>query len=183
MKRSTQNIIIDSFRIIVDTREQITDRSEQRYASMAAGIDRAVLDYGDYTYNLTLPDGPLHDIAQRIQPKCVIERKQNLDELAMCFTRSRDRFQREFDRAAAAGAKIFLLVENASFDMILNGQYRSKVNPNAFLSSILSWSIRYDMVPVFCDMKSSGRLIHDILFRDMKERLEGGTLWAEKKHG
>ena len=82
MKRSTQNIIIDSFRIIVDTREQITDRSEQRYASMAAGIDRAVLDYGDYTYNLTLPDGPLHDITQRIQPKCVIERKQNLDELA-----------------------------------------------------------------------------------------------------
>lgn len=176
MKRSEINQIIDSFKIIVDTREQRTGRSEQRYMSLGADYERGILDYGDYTYNLMLAGGPLHDISQRIRPKCVVERKQNLDELAMCFTRSRERFQREFDRAAEAGAKIFLLVENASFDMILNGQYRSKVNSNAFLSSILSWSIRYGMIPVFCDMKSSGRLIHDILFRDMKERLEGGTL-------
>ena len=176
MKRSEQNNIIESFSIIVDTREQATRRSEQRYKSMRAEITRAVLDYGDYTYNVTLPDGPLHDTSVRIKPKCVIERKQNLDELAMCFTRSRDRFQREFERAAAAGAQIYLLTENASYDMILSGQYRSKFQPNAFMASILSWSIRYNMVPVFCDMKSSGRLIHDILFRDMKERLEGGTL-------
>lgn len=177
MKRSEQNIIIESFRIIVDTREQATRRSEQRYESMGVNTEKAVLDYGDYTYNLTLPDGPLHDITTRIQPKCVVERKQNLDELAMCFTRSRDRFQREFDRAAAAGAKIFLLTENASMDMIMAGQYRSRFQPKAFLASILSWSIRYNMVPIFCDMKSSGRLIREILFRDMKERLEGGTLW------
>jgi hypothetical protein len=98
----------------------------------------------------------------------------------MCFTRSRDRFQREFERAAAEGAKVFLLVENASMDMILTGQYRSRFQPKAFIASLLSWSVRYGMVPIFCDMKSSGRLIREILFRDMKERLEGGTLWANQ---
>lgn len=176
MKRSELNKIIESFSIIVDTREQMTQRSEQRYAAMGE-VSRATLDYGDYTYNLMLPDGPLHDTSVRIKPKCVVERKQNLDELAMCFTRSRDRFRREFDRAAAAGAKIFLLTENASIDMIAAGQYRSRFQPKAFMASLLSWSIRYNMVPIFCDMKSSGRLIREILFRDMKERLEGGTLW------
>jgi ERCC4-type nuclease len=180
MKRSEEYKIIESFSIIVDTREQATRRSEQRYQSMGVEINKAVLDYGDYTYNVTLPEGPLHDISQRIKPKCVIERKQNLDELAMCFTRSRDRFQREFERAAAEGAKVFLLVENASMDMILTGQYRSRFQPKAFIASLLSWSVRYGMVPIFCDMKSSGRLIREILFRDMKERLEGGTLWANQ---
>jgi len=174
--RSEELKIIESFQIIVDTREQITSRSEQRYKSMGTEYVRAVLDYGDYTYNVTLPDGPLHDVSSRIKPKCVIERKQNLDELAMCFTRSRERFQREFDRAAENGARIYLLTENASLDMILTGQYRSRFQPKAFMASILSWSIRYNMVPVFCDMRTSGLLIREILFRDLKERLEKGDI-------
>jgi ERCC4-type nuclease len=81
MNRSELNKIIESFSIIVDTREQMTQRSEQRYAAMGE-VSRATLDYGDYTYNLMLPDGPLHDTSVRIKPKCVVERKQNLDELA-----------------------------------------------------------------------------------------------------
>ena len=141
---------------------------------MGVEIERGVLDYGDYSYNLTLPTGPLHDIRERIKPAVVIERKQNLDELAMCFTRSRDRFQREFERAAAARARVYLLTENASFDMILDGQYRSKFQPRAFIASILSWSAKYNMVPVFCDMNTSGRLIREILYRDAREWLEKG---------
>ena len=171
-----KNRIIESFQVIVDTREQATRRSKQRYASMG-DIVRGTLDYGDYTYQVTLPDGkPLHDVSSRIKPPCVVERKQNLDELAMCFTRSRERFKREFDRAKDAGARIYLLTENASLDMILTGQYRSRFQPQAFIASLLSWSVRYNMVPVFCDMSASGRLIWEILYRDMKERVEGGTL-------
>lgn len=173
MKREQQRII-ESFRVIVDTREQSTRRSEQRYKAIGVELERGVLDFGDYTYNLTLPSGPLHDISERIKPMTVIERKQNLDELAMCFTRGRDRFQREFERAAAIGAKVYLLTENASMDMILSGQYRSRFQPRAFLSSILSWADKYGMIPIFCDMRTSGNLIREILFRDMRERLERG---------
>ncbi len=167
--------ILKSFQIIVDTREQATRRSSQRYAAFG-DFSKAVLDFGDYTYNLTLPDGPMFDISKRIKPKCVVERKQNLDELAMCFTRSRARFQREFERAAEAGARVYLLVENASIDMILSGQYRSRFQPKAFIASLISWSIRYNMVPIFCDMRVSGGVIREILYRDAKERLEGGEL-------
>ena len=173
------NRIMQSFRIIVDTREQETKRARQRYADMETEYSRAVLDYGDYTYNLTLPGGELHDVSNRIKGRCVIERKQNLDELAMCFTRSRDRFKREFERAAAAGARVYLLIENASIDMILSGQYRSRFRPQSFIASLMAWSVRNNMVTVFCDMKNSGRMIREILYRDAKERLERGEMWEE----
>lgn len=166
--------VLDTFSVIVDTREQVTDRSKMRYEQMGVPYERAVLDFGDYTYNLQLPGGPLYDISGRIKAKCVIERKQNLDELAMCYTRSRDRFQREFERAAAADARVYLLIENASLDMIMTGQYRSRFNKAAFLRSLFSWIERYDMVPVFCEMGRSGHLIREILYQDAKGRLERG---------
>lgn len=167
--------ILKSFRVIIDTREQDTERAEARYKALGVPYNRAVLDYGDYTYNLTLPDGAeLYDVSGRIKPKTVIERKQNLDELAMCFTRSRDRFRREFERAKAQDARIILLVENASLDMIYKGQYRSRFKPKAFIASLAAWVIRYDITPIFCEMEQSGKIIKELLYRDCKERLEGG---------
>lgn len=168
------NPILETFSILIDTREQKTSRAKKRYEAMGAKYDRAVLDFGDYTYNLELPGGPLHDISNRVKAKCVIERKQNLDELAMCFTRSRERFKREFERAKDEGATVYLLTENASLDMILEGQYRSRFSPNAFIASISAWSARYNIIPLFCNMEHSGRLIREILYRDAKERLERG---------
>lgn len=166
--------ILQTFSIIVDRREHPTERAEKRYLCMEAEYCFGVLDYGDYTYNLALQESLLHDPSKRIKPKCVIERKQNLDELAMCFTRSRDRFKREMERAVANNAKVYLLIENASMDMILSGQYRSKFSPKSFLASITAWSVRYDITPIFCEMDNSGRIIREILYRDAKERLERG---------
>lgn len=180
MDNFEQNKILKSFSVIVDTREQESSRAKARYKALGVDYCKAVLDYGDYTYNLTLPDGrPLHTVPGRVKGLCVVERKQNLDELAMCFTRSRDRFRREFIRASEAGAKVYLLIENASLDMLMAGQYRSRFNRSAFLASLMAWSVRYNMTPVFCDMQNSGALIKEILFRDCKERLERGEFDGE----
>lgn len=164
-----------SFSVIADTREQPTDKSRRRYASMGVPVERATLDFGDYTWNAVLPDGrPIYDTENRIQPRITIERKESLDELAQCFTRGRDRFQREFQRAADHQARIFLIVENASFEKLVNGRYRSRFNPNAFLASVTAYTVRYNMNLLFCKEDTSGRLIKEILYRDLKERLERG---------
>ena len=140
-----------SFSVIADTREQPTDKSRRRYASMGVPVERATLDFGDYTWNAVLPDGrPIYDTENRIQPRITIERKESLDELAQCFTRSRDRFRREFQRAADHQARIFLIVENASFEKLVNGRYRSRFNPNAFLASVTAYAVRYNMNLLFC---------------------------------
>lgn len=166
---------LESFRIIADTREQRTPRAAERFKAFGCPVDRATLAYGDYTANVSLPSGSeLHDITKTITAPCVIERKMSLDELAMCFTRGRDRFRREFERAQAANAKAYLLVEGASYESIMNGRYRSRYNPAAFLASLTAWCVRYDLTPVFCRAETSGKIIKEILYRDIKERLERG---------
>ena len=166
--------VLETFRIVVDTREQNTPKASERYKSFGVPIERATMKFCDYCAQISLPDGPLHDTSKAISAPCCIERKMSLDELATCFTRGRDRFRREFERAAAAGSKVFLLVENGSWEAIMRHRYRSKFNPEAFKASLVAWSIRYDMTPVFCKSESSGELIREILYRDMKERLERG---------
>lgn len=167
--------LLSSFEIICDSREQVTQRAEQRYRSFGVPHSRGTLSYGDYCGNLTLRDGcKLYDASQTISAKCVVERKMNLDELAQCFTRGRDRFKREFERAAAHDCRIFLLCENGSIEKILRHEYRSKFTPKAFLASVIAWNIRYNMQLIFCTQLTSGMMIKEILYRDMKDRIEKG---------
>ena len=170
-----QKKVLESMTVLVDNREQPTKRAEERYKLFGSPYERATLSYGDYTYNAMLPTGKsLFDTSKTIEPLIAVERKESLDELAQCFTRGRDRFQREFERATANKAQIFLLVENASWENLLNGKYRSRFNAKAFEASVLAWSIRYGLQLIFCKEETSGILIHDILYRDLKERLERG---------
>lgn len=175
-----QKTVLDTFRILVDTREQNTPKSRTRYRSFKCPYSKATLSYGDYAYNATLPDGrEIYDTADTVNPLCAIERKMNLDELAGCFTKGRERFKREFTRAMERGARIYLICENASWEALVKGQYRSRMNPNAFLASVEAWMVRYNMNVTFCDALTSGRLIREILYRDFKERLERGEFDAE----
>ena len=111
--------ILSSMEILVDTREQVTPKSTQRYNSFGVPYSRATLSYGDYTANYRLLDGNwLYDISKTIHPKCVVERKMNLDELASCFTHSRERFEREFEKARSQGCFIHLICEDGSFEKV-----------------------------------------------------------------
>lgn len=170
-----QKQVLQSFRILADTREQDTERARKRYASFGVPHQRATLSYGDYTYNATLPDGrDIFSTSDTIFPLCSVERKMNLDELAGCFTHSRNRFQAEFQRAADHGGRIFLICENANWENLINGKYRSRFNSNAFVGSVIAWTVRYNADVYFCKAETSGRLIKEILYRDLKERLERG---------
>jgi len=166
---------LKSFMILRDSREQDTERARKRYASMGVPVERATLSYGDYCYNAVLPDGrQIYDTSSTIFPLCSVERKMNLDELAGCFTHSRKRFEAEFQRAADHGGRIFLICENANWENLINGKYRSRFNSNAFVGSVIAWTVRYNADVYFCKAETSGRLIKEILYRDLKERLERG---------
>lgn len=167
--------MLDSFSVLIDSREQPSKRAERRYKALNAPYSRAKLEYGDYTYNAVLPSGkPLYERDKAIRPLCVIERKMDLSELAQCFTTGRERFKREFERAKEVGARIYLLVENGSIESLLNGKYRSLFNSNAFIASVTAYMVRYNMNLLFVKEELSGRMIKEILYRDLKERLERG---------
>ena len=167
--------MLNSMSVIYDSREQSTLKAKKRYESFGVPYSRAKLEYGDYTYNALLPSGKhLFDTDKKINPYVTIERKESLDELASCLTHSRDRFEREFKRAKEHNARIFLLVENATWENLLNGKYRSKFNSKAFFASLCAWIVRYDLQLVFCKEDTSGKIIKELLYRDLKERIERG---------
>lgn len=107
-----------------------------------------------------------------LSSKFSIERKMNIDELAACFTSQRKRFTAEFERAKEAGAKIYLLVENASFEKIIAEKYRSKTSNNALLASIFAFLARYNCQVFFCKPVSTGRILREIIYREVKEHLQ-----------
>lgn len=167
--------ILASMVVLIDRREQPTGKAKKRYESFGIPYRKATLSYGDYTYNALLPDGKwLFDENKTLSPCMAIERKMNLDELACCFTHSRERFEREFQRAKASGARVFLLVENANWENLMNGKYSSRFNQRAFFASLCSWLIRYDIQLVFCKEETTGKIIKELLFRDLKHRIEAG---------
>lgn len=166
---------LKSMQIIVDTREQPSERAEKRYKSFSVPYQRQTMAFGDYTYNFMLPDKKwLYEPDKTILADVVIERKANLTELSQCFCQSRERFEREFQKASDNNASIYLLVEDANWENLINGKYATKFNPKAYFASITAWMARYDIKTIFCKSETSGKLIKEILYRELKERLERG---------
>ena len=159
---------LDGMVMIVDTREQSTAQLRRRVRAFGCPIERKALSSGDYSARFPLPDGSWLDLSERV----VIERKMSIDELCQCFTRERKRFKREFERAAASGVKTYLLIENATIDQMYAHDYKSLMTPQALISSLLAWSIRYRLQVVMCRELATGRLIRDILYREGKAILE-----------
>ncbi len=150
---------------LVDTREQDTPALRARLKAFDK-YEREKLNAGDYSAKFPLPNG------EWFQPKVAIERKMNLDELCGCYTHDRDRFRREFERAKEDGCKLYLLVENDSWEHVYAGKYRSRMKPQSLCASMLAWLARYDCQLLFCKRETTGRLIRDILYREGKEALE-----------
>ena len=84
------------------------------------------------------------------------------------------RFQREFERAEANGTKVYLLIEEANWETLFDGDYRSRLNPDALTASVCAWTARYNINVIFCNARTSGLLIKRLLRYELKERLERG---------
>jgi ERCC4-type nuclease len=158
---------LNTMTILVDTREQNTPALQQRLESMGCQYERYKLDYGDYSAKVKLPQGELN-----LARAAVVERKMNFGELCQCYCQNRKRFEREFERAKADGAKVYLLVENGSWEAAYAGRYRSKMQPKALVASMTAWLARYNCQLLFCHPLTTGKLIREVLYRELKERLE-----------
>lgn len=166
--------MLDSMVILVDTREHPNRKFEKRVADFGYPWERTKLDFGDYSCKYTELSGSEISLAGSV----AIERKMDANELAMCFGKGRQRFEREFIRAKEADAKIYLLVEEECWEKLYAGnygksdRYRSKLSPKSLVGSIHAWQARYRMNLQFCEEDTTGLLIADILRYELRERLE-----------
>lgn len=150
--------------MIVDTREQ-DPHCENWFKQNNIPFVRRKLEAGDYS--AMLGDYTLEN-------DVFIERKADLTEICGNFTSARERFEREFTRAKAIGAKPFLLIENDSFDDVYLGNYRSKVQPKSLIGSLLTWQVRYNCTILFCSRKNAPKLIYGVIYYFAREVLLRG---------
>ena len=154
-------------RIICDTREKprAIVRIMATFEKEGVEVIRRALPFGDYRD----PD----------RPEIVIDRKQNLNEVACNLVQQRARFLREVDRANRAGARLIILVEHSNRircleDVIKWNNPRLKVSPLAVdgprLFRIMHAMGRtYGFEWAFCDKVHTGRRIIELLEGERNE--------------
>ncbi len=166
---------LDSMKILVDSAEQPTDEYMKRCESFGVPYERRNLDFADYTFDCLLPNGKwLHEGENVVKGDAVIERKMSLRELSGNLCQNWERFCREFERAKQHQASVYLLVENGSWMKIITGKYDTKFNSKAYLHRLLKLISVYQIKPIFVQKELSGRMIYEILYRELKTRLESG---------
>lgn len=159
--------MLSSMTILVDTREQDTTALQKRLEGLNRPYKRIKLNYGDYAAEYMKIDCSTHSVAHI----ACVERKMSLDELCTCFTTGRERFKREFERAKTDGCHVHVIVENDNYERLFAQKYRSKLLPQSLIASWLSWSIRYNLQLHFCKPETTGRLISEIMYYELREYL------------
>ena len=151
---------------VIDSREQPTQAFEKRTAYLQP-FERETVNAGDYTAKTLLPDGTWYYLP------VAIERKMSLTEIAWNFCRERERFRAEFNRARENEIRLYILIENSSWEGAYSGAYRSQMKPQSMIASLLTWMARYRCPILMCDRaETGGKLIRDILHFEMREHLE-----------
>lgn len=151
--------------LLIDTREK-----PKAIRSVISTFDRAGITYertkllfGDYQdYN---------------RPHIVVDRKQNIQELAQNCTRDHVRFRAELERAKKAGAKLVVLVEQNRYkdgdewrhvediaDLMYWTSPHTTIRGEKVYRVLRGWMAKYDIDVQFCDKRSTGKKILEIIY-------------------
>ena len=116
------------------------------------------------------------------RPHIVIDRKQNIAELAKNCTREHERFRAELERAKAAGAQLVILVEQNRYksgdewisvndytDLMLWSSPHTTIRGEKVFRVLASWVNKYNLLVMFCDKRQTGKEILKIIYGDVFE--------------
>ena len=111
------------------------------------------------------------------RPEIVVDRKQNIAEIAKNVTTDRARFVRELERAKSVGSKLVILVEQTRFkdrdkwihvedvsDLMLWSSPHTKIRGEKVFRVLSELIYKYDISVEFCDKRSTGRRILEIIY-------------------
>ena len=157
--------------ILADTREQVNMHVVSTFTKQGLTVRSRALNAGDYSVMLpSKPDlGILRDTW--LDSLIWVERKASLEELAGNLAQGRERFENEMLRSN--GAEKHLVVEDGSWERIINGDYVSGLKPKSFYNSLLSFKNKYGLHIHFVPKSLAGFHIPSILTTFVKNYLKG----------
>ena len=111
------------------------------------------------------------------RPQLVIDRKQNIAELAKNCTADHERFRRELERAQKANTTLVVLVEQNRYkdrdrwihvesveDLMLWESPHTTIRGEKVYRVLRSWMAKYPLRVEFCDKRQTGRRIYEIIY-------------------
>ncbi len=161
--------LLKSMTIIIDSNEQVFDHISTWFDKKKIPYVIENLDFCDYSFYL--PTNPELGIIRNLYFDKIIsiERKRNLEEISTNFGKKRIQFENEFIRATG---KIYLLIENASYEDIINKNYKTELTPQSFIGSLHSFADRYNFSINFMkDNKYSAQYIYYTMYYFLRNYL------------
>jgi len=134
--------LLKSIVVLVDSREKENTHVTDYFDKKDIPYKKKALSQGDYSFYL--PANPDLSIPRDLyfDQQMVIERKASLEELSNNFAKERDRFEKEL---SLCKAQMILLIENASYSDVINGNYKTEYNKKSFLGSLHSFQFKYNL--------------------------------------
>lgn len=155
--------------VYVDSREKENKWITSAYDKQQIPYKVKKLDFADYAPYI--PPNEELGITEEISlaNHISVERKANLDEIAVNMTKDRERFKREFERHEG---QMILLIEGGCYEDICKANYRSNIKPLSFIGTLHSWQHRYNVPFVFVDKNYSAQYIYYTFYYWLKVYLE-----------
>ena len=120
---------------------------------------------------------PIGDYMDFQRPELIIDRKQNIAEIAKNCTTDHRRFKAELERAKMVGSKLIILVEQNRYkdrdkwihvdsieDLMLWSSPHTTVRGEKVFRVLSAWCNKYDIEVMFCDKRQTGKKILEILY-------------------
>ncbi len=159
--------LLSTLTIIIDTRENevahITDYFDKKNILYVT----QKLDVGDYS--CIIPADPDLGLMRDIYFPVAIERKNSLEELSGNLSNDRSRFESELLRGG--DITLTLLVEDGSYEGIIEHNYRTQLGEKAFLASLLTFYHRYKIDIQFISSKYAELYIYHYFYYYVRELL------------
>ena len=159
----TDNKGCNFIKIIVDTREQKWSHIKDYFDRHCIQYVERKLDEGDYQI-----EG---------KPNLTIDRKKDLQEMYQCLSNQKSRFYKEVRRCHEKGIKLVVLIEHG-------GQIKSladvskwtpkygTISSREISERLYRLHIAYGVEVLFCDKRSTGRRIVEILTKEHLQDME-----------
>lgn len=163
MKDKDLKLLLDNIELIIDTREQENFHIIDFLHKNRIPYSIEKLDTGDYSC-IVNPVKELNFDGIDFTDKVVLERKGSLNELSGNVSQERDRFERELQRAKDNNIEFTLLVEDGSFQDIINHRYRTNLNEKSYIATILTFKYRYGISIEFIPKEYAGAWIYRHLY-------------------
>ena len=149
--------------IVTDTREKKNQHILKYFDSVHMQYATNKLDFGDYS-----------DWEGR---GAVVERKQDIAEIAQNCTRGHDRFRRELERARSSGRRMVILIEQNRYkdrdkwihvddisDLMLWSSPHTTIRGEKVYRVLRAWCSKYNLDVQFCDKRQTGKKILEIIY-------------------